>query len=340
MNNKNNNKGGFGIIRKKPSNSNNRNNDTLFCTNCGSKRHTYKQCPEPVTSWGVILVSYDGLDKPKHEKNIDLTLTDMTETENRVLIESKSDSEVIGLAFQQIKFLMVSRKHSVGYVEFIRGRYRPEMIDQVVYLFKQMMQKEIDRISKSLEMPNGFDFLWNDFWGNKADSSHYSNDRKISKAHYELLRIKDGVDGPELNLSYIVNTVKADFSIEEWGFPKGRRNINESDEECAIREFKEESGFEDSEFKVIHEIKPLVEDFVGTNGIKYRHVYYIAESLTNKQPKKDSTESQRDEIGDIQFMDFSTANSCIRDYHVHRKTLLSKLFVYYLDRLVISNRSK
>ena len=38
----------------------------IVCTNCGSKNHTYKQCTEPVTSWGIILITYGDFDKPRH----------------------------------------------------------------------------------------------------------------------------------------------------------------------------------------------------------------------------------------------------------------------------------
>ena len=310
--------------------------DTI-CTNCGSKRHTYKQCTDPVTSWGIILVTYGDLDKPIHDKSIDLCESDMVETRSRVLIESNTDRLIVSHAYYSIKFLMISRKNSVGYVEFIRGRYRPEKIDQVIYLFKQMMQNEIDKIKYSLSLDNGFEYLWIDFWGTKADSPYLTNDKRVSKMNYDLLKIK-GVDGPELDLKYIVSTVKAEYSIEEWGFPKGRKNRYETEIECALREFKEESGYTDDDIKIINEIKPLVEIFDGTNGITYKHVYYIAELISNKLPRNNVTESQREEIGNIQFLDFTSALLCIRDYHIPRKNILEKLFTYYIDKLVLSNR--
>ncbi len=308
-----------------------------ICTNCGSRRHIYKQCSEPVTSWGIILVTCGNLKKPNHNTSIDLTKNDLIESHERVCIESNQDRLIISNAYYSIMFLMISRKHSLGYVEFIRGRYRPEKIDQVIYLFKQMMQSEIDKINDSLIPGKGFEYLWNDFWGNKADSPYYMKDKAQSKSNYDMLKVK-GVDGPELDLKYIVQTVKAEFDNEEWGFPKGRRNKTETEEECAFREFKEESGYIDEDIKIIHEIKPLVEEFIGTNGINYRHVYYVAELITDKLPRNDVTESQKDEIGNVRFMDFMTALECIRDYHIPRKILLGKLFTYYLDKLLISNR--
>jgi hypothetical protein len=83
----------------------------------------------------------------------------------------------------------------------------------------------------------------------------------------------------------------------------------------------------------------FVEEFYGTNGIKYRHVYYVAEHISDKIPKNNVTKSQDDEIGDIKFMNYETALKCIRSYHVPRKILLEKLFVYYVDRLLLSNRN-
>jgi 8-oxo-dGTP pyrophosphatase MutT (NUDIX family) len=309
----------------------------ITCTNCGCKRHTYKQCTDPVTSWGVILVTFDGLKNPNHDREIDLSRYSMSETQSRVLIETNIDRIIVSSAYTTIKFLMISRKHSVGYVEFIRGRYRPEKIDQVIYLFKQMMQKEIDDIGYSLTIEDGFEYLWKKFWGAKANSPYISNDKKTSRDNFKMLRTR-GVEGPDLDLEYIVSTVKAEYDIEEWGFPKGRKNRFETDEECAVREFKEESGYDDDDFKIIKHVAPLIEEFNGTNGVRYRHIYYIAELITNKSPRNNITESQKDEIGNIQFMDFTTALEYIRDYHVPRKIILQKLFTYYLDKLVLSNR--
>ena len=36
------------------------------------------------------------------------------------------------------------------------------------------------------------------------------------------------------------------YESPEWGFPKGRRNMHESDLDCAKREFEEETGIDES----------------------------------------------------------------------------------------------
>ena len=38
------------------------------------------------------------------------------------------------------------------------------------------------------------------------------------------------------------------------GFPKGRRNLGESDQDCAIREFEEESGFKSKDYVILNDV--------------------------------------------------------------------------------------
>lgn len=311
----------------------NKKKKVFLCTNCGKFNHEYKHCKEPITSWGVILVKYGDMKSPIHT-NIDIRSYDMN---NRVKIDTPMDRFVTCSANQNIMFLMISRKHSVGYVEFIRGRYRPEKIDQIVYLFRQMKQTEVDKVKYATTIDNGFDYLWEDFWGNKHNLLYLSKDRKRSNDNYNILKYKS-VDGPEMDLKTIINITTIDYNTDEWGFPKGRRNKNETSRECAIREFKEESGYNDDEFKIIDEIQPLVELFVGTNGITYRHIYYVAELISNREPQNNITDSQNDEIGNIQFMNLQNALINIREYHISRKKLLEMLYIYYMDMLLHANK--
>ena len=312
-------------------------NKIISCTNCGLDGHQFRNCTDPVTSWGVILVNYGELKTAIHNQNINLNTEEFDNIKSRVKMSSTNDMEFMSRACENIRFLMISRKHSVCYVEFIRGRYRPEKPSKVMYLFSQMTPKEIRKIKQSLYEKDGFEHLWREFWGKKYDEQYLMEDKAKAKKKYTMLTCT-GVDGPEINLEYVVNNVEAEYKIKEWGFPKGRRNITETEKECAISEFKEESGYTENDFRVIDEIEPLVEDLIGTNGIKYRHVYYVAELTSGKPPMNNLTESQRNEVGDIQFINFQTAIEIIREYHVPKKVMLSKLFTYYLDRLLEAHR--
>ena len=57
----------------------------------------------------------------------------------------------------------------------------------------------------------------------------------ISFEKYNTL-IKNGL------LKDLIKKTTKHFEYNEWEIPKGRRNINESNKECAMREFEEETN--------------------------------------------------------------------------------------------------
>jgi hypothetical protein len=64
-----------------------------YCNNCGKHGHLYHQCKMPITSIGIIAFRYN-----KNRQNIDNT--------NGVL-----------------EYLMIRRKDTLGYIDFMRGKY-------------------------------------------------------------------------------------------------------------------------------------------------------------------------------------------------------------------------
>ena len=55
-----------------------------------------------------------------------------------IKLNSPKDLELVSQNMNMIKFLLVRRKHSLGYTEFIRGNYRKDNIDGIIYLFQQI----------------------------------------------------------------------------------------------------------------------------------------------------------------------------------------------------------
>ena len=62
------------------------------------------------------------------------------------------------------------------------------------------------------------------------------------------------------------------------GVSKGRRNLYETDIDCAKREFEEETGLKPFQYNLVS-IKSFNESFFGSNNIRYKHVYYLGELL-------------------------------------------------------------
>ena len=74
-----------------------------FCTNCGGNGHTFKSCIAPVTSYGVIMV------RASKHFSIEESLTSFS-------------GNVTGLEKEQLEFLLIQRRDSLGFIELIRGR--------------------------------------------------------------------------------------------------------------------------------------------------------------------------------------------------------------------------
>ena len=165
----------------------------------------------------------------------------------------------------------------------------------------------------------------------------FADEYNNSKHNFELL--KHCTETTYLPLTFYVNNVQPSWNNPEWGFPKGRRNIAESDLNCAIREFEEETGFNNTQYTMLSYIEPLIENLIGTNGKQYRHIYYLAITYQNIIPKIDKVNfHQSEEIGDIGLYNYEDTLNLIRSYHYDRKKILTIVFMYILNKFV--NRSE
>lgn len=321
----------------------------IYCGNCGRHGHMYKYCREPITSFGVILVSIDGGRKnDKDTEFVNNNLIDTYTSNSGISMDEQLKINASGIKYQDntdietfckfknsIKFLMIRRKHTLGYIEFIRGRYNIKNVDGIIFLFRQMTPIEIERISRS-----SFDELWNELWsGNKSKNSYY-NEYIQSKQKFEKLK-NDNESECYLGLDFYVDKVVPTWDYAEWGFPKGRRNYQETNLSCATREFEEESGFVDDDYKLFSKLLSIDEQFIGTNGINYRHIYYPAISITDKVPTIDpDNKNQANEIGDIGWFTYEEAINLIRPYHTERKRLLTELYMYLINNIIEMYRDK
>uniref|UniRef100_A0A6C0EBU3 Nudix hydrolase domain-containing protein n=1 Tax=viral metagenome TaxID=1070528 RepID=A0A6C0EBU3_9ZZZZ len=287
-----------------------------YCNNCDNYGHEYKSCPMPVTSHGIILVKLDKQTKIKH------TSTDIKNESIGIYPRDYSDLDTISRYMNLIQFLMVRRKHSLGYIEFIRGRYKIDNIDGINFLFQQMVPEEINMIgSKS------FDELWREMWNNDEEKiRHFKGEYEMSKAKFE--KLKNGID-VDIPLSFYLNIIPT-YKTQEWGFPKGRRSKSEPSLVCAQREFREETSIDPSKIRIISEIKPIEENLTGTNGVKYKHIYYVAELIDDV----DIEIGENGEIGAISFFSYNDAINSIREYHLEKRQILTSLFMYYIKTIV------
>ena len=310
------------------------NGKLINCGNCNKYGHKYKNCKEPITSYGVILIKMNESEKMTDEEihkmyDSEDTKINIMEINGSQGVRCLNNSELNMFSFNKnkIQFLLIQRKHTLGYMEFIRGRYLINNVDHIVFLFQQMTIKEIDNINKMT-----FDELWLDLWG----TNKVMNDYTISQNNFNLL--KTGNSSDYLPLSFYVENVKPLWDSPEWGFPKGRKNNLENDYECAIREFEEETGLNNKQYNILNNVEPIIENLIGTNGKKYRHIYYLALTFDDIKPSINTiNKHQLDEIGDIGTFNYEDALNLIRQYHFDRKKILTIVFIYILNKFVNRN---
>jgi 8-oxo-dGTP pyrophosphatase MutT (NUDIX family) len=113
-----------------------------------------------------------------------------------------------------------------------------------------------------------------------------------------------------------------EYKEAEWGFPKGRRNMSEKNIECAKREFQEETAIKEDEYQILN-ISPLEEIYLGSNHIRYKHIYYFSQMMEKKEIGVDKKNvHQKSEVGDIRWVQFEEGFTLIRDYHKEKRNIL------------------
>ena len=250
----------------------------LYCGNCGKVGHTYKKCSEAIISLGIII-------------------------HNTIQINN----------YYEIKFLLIQRRDSIGFIELLRGKF---LETDITYISKILDIMTVDERKKVLS--STYDDLLDKFIINKNSKYKY----EYIEAKEKFNRIKDSG-----KLKELIDKADTTWLEPEWGFPKGRRHLKENDFDCACREFEEESGFTADDYLIIHNIKPLEESFLGSNRIRYKHNYYLAKSCANKLPEiNKANKTQVAEIGNIGWFSFQEAMRKIRPYHREKINILKKAY--------------
>jgi 8-oxo-dGTP pyrophosphatase MutT (NUDIX family) len=244
---------------------------------------------------------------------------------------------------------MVQRKDSLCYVEFIRGKYELGNKKYIMQLFSNMTNDERLKI-----LNHDFETLWKSMWCHHFEEHCGQNTRSFNKeyndASIKFKTLKNGYNivNPEteektfFNIKYIIDNTCTKVLETEWGFPKGRRNINEDDLSCAMREFKEETGIAVKDININLDIKPLEEVFMGSNKVRYKHVYYLAKytpSSFQRSFYNPENSTQVKEVKDVQWFTYQQAQDRIRSENVERKELFKRLNNILIKGLLTNDKN-
>ncbi len=310
-----------------------------YCSNCGKYGHYYKKCAFPITSIGIICISF----APFYLNDMIYYIKyfQSSEQERQLKDEEIAKLHKIHEHIKHIddtnydkiiKYLMIQRKHTYSYVELIRGKYDMDNVEYISNIIQYMTMEEKRKV---LSTP--FNELWDDLWvcmENPNDPKHKTN-MSIAKSKFELLKGGFFIKRNEIQMEYclqkFVDQCKYKYKTPEWGFPKGRRNLKEKNIECANREFQEETNLQQTDYQIVHS-SPIEELFIGINNIRYKNIYYNAQVSRKIELKVDPTNHQQKiEIGDIQWFTVQQCLDHIREYDVEKRNVILNNHAHFKD---------
>jgi ADP-ribose pyrophosphatase YjhB (NUDIX family) len=275
-----------------------KNNNT--CNNCGKSNHQFHMCKLPIISYGIIL---------------------FRQIKNDNEVESKTPI---------FEYLMIRRKDSFGYIDLIRGKYTTNNVSHIQQIVNEMSIEE-----KNGLLDYSFDDLWKTLWGEQNGfTQQYRNEEILSFKKFELLKNGINQNNNVITLENIISNSDTKWEETEWEFPKGRRNTQEKDLECAIREFEEETGYTRNDIKIVENILPFEEIFIGSNHKSYKHKYFLAYLDSNKEP--DLTNFQKSEVSKLEWKTIDECLKCIRPYHLEKKQIISNINTMLLNYKIVS----
>jgi len=251
-----------------------------FCNNCGKQGHLFGQCKKPVISSGIIAF----------RKRINT---------------------------EKMEYLMICRKDSLGYIDFLRGKYPLYNKQYILTLINEMTIEE-----KTYLLACDFSELWKKLWGEFVGLQYRGEERS---AKDKFIQIKRGIKVCEIdsyNLESLIHESDTKWPTPEWGFPKGRRNYQENDLICGLREFEEETGYDKNTISIIKNLLPFEETFVGSNLKSYKHIYYIGYMNSAQYP---TNTFQKSEVSKLSWFTLEECKNYIRDYNLEKIDMIIKI---------------
>lgn len=215
---------------------------------------------------------------------------------------------------ENVRVLLVRRKDSMSYVEFVRGKYKPSDPLYIRSLVRGMTEGEHQKI-----LTKTFYDIWTEMWVTKNIRSHRQEYEKSQR------RFEECVD----DVRDYIRTLTYANKDPEWTFPKGRPHRGESDIVCAKREFQEETGIDKSKLHMITKM-PLKEVYTGSNGIIYETHLFIAWVDVLHPVVDPSNQCQVAEVSDVAWIPPTEVHLKMRTTYLSKEIVLREAIEQFL----------
>lgn len=186
------------------------------------------------------------------------------------------------------EIMLICKRFTYAYNLFANGNYSAEDNNEIITMLSGMtIDEKLDLLSLN------FIQIWYRLWLNSIQKNQ---NFFAAKNKFEQLWV---VDNGERLRSLISKSSTCD---KLWEIPKGRkRNKNEPDIHCSVREFGEETGIHKKSYKLFPGAKKT-HSYIDA-GVRYINTYYIGIAKHNIEPRINfALQDQIDEISDIRWM--------------------------------------
>lgn len=216
-------------------------------------------------------------------------------------------------------FLMVKRKNSYAFIEFILSHFNTLNKNTLLYLLSNMTEEE-----KHIIYTLNFENIWRHF-----SSSIPTNNENTSFSFITYIKYKNafhnafsGSNGEKLR-EYIRMCNKKSPLL--WEFPKGRKNNkHETNYECAVREFEEETNIEKNKYTLLYDMNfyDIVSIYDKTKYISRYYIGYMEKNITPKIVFENR--NQVYEIVDIEWKSIEEIRFMNKNLYMNVKSILNK----------------
>lgn len=275
-----------------------------ICLKCGRDGHASSMCKGPVTSFGLVVYAYCNqvikCGRMYHRDLVECNMHGMEHLDREKDVHCK-DGDLV--------FLLVERKDTVGFLNLVQGAYSDTSPYKERKVKRYLYELTCNERKKLCTTP--FHELWKIAGSNKRDA------RKAEK------RLE------KLNVAKLLNHENpCQFTEADYLMPKGRLRRGETVQQCAIREFAEETGYSRSHVSLLSHIPPYEEHFIGTDGKNYRNVFFVAKMKEDAEVvvRLGSDPQQSKEVRNVGWFTFPQCKQLIRGYHDRKLNILKDVF--------------
>jgi 8-oxo-dGTP pyrophosphatase MutT (NUDIX family) len=167
--------------------------------------------------------------------------------------------------------LAINRRYTYAFVDFLYGRYSKRDGNALTRLIDNMTVSEALDIM-SLDFPR----MWYRVWLDAPKKDYYEKRLACFKMEY--------LSDNGAKLKKIIRGAHP-MGTPRWEIPKGhKRDRDESDIMCAMREFKEETGICKRDYRIVPDAQRKMK-YIST-GVEYTHIYFVAICARNVTPER------------------------------------------------------